>query len=109
AQGNLPAALKTYRDGLAIRERLAQADPGNAGWQRDLSVSYSKIGTIFRKTGDRTNALKALEEGQTIMVRLTQASPDNAGWKQDLIWFDKEIAELRRPIARPDRRASSRR
>ena len=38
-QGNLPEALKAYRDSLAIAERLAQADPGNAGWQRDLSVS----------------------------------------------------------------------
>ena len=109
AQGSLPEALKAYRDGLAIRDRLARADPGNAGWQRDLSVSYSKIGAIFRKTGDRTNAMKALEQGQTIMVRLTQASPDNARWKQDLIWFDKEIAELGRSTARPDRRASSKR
>ena len=38
AQGNLPEALKSYRDSLAIAERLAQSDPGNAGWQRDLSV-----------------------------------------------------------------------
>jgi len=27
AQGNLPEALKSFRDGLAISERLAQADP----------------------------------------------------------------------------------
>jgi hypothetical protein len=26
-QGNLPEALKSYRDALAIRDRLAQADP----------------------------------------------------------------------------------
>ena len=31
AQGNLPEALKSYRDGLAIADRLAKADPGNAG------------------------------------------------------------------------------
>jgi hypothetical protein len=36
AQGNLPEALKTFRDGLAIADRLAKSDPGNAGWQRDL-------------------------------------------------------------------------
>jgi acyl-coenzyme A synthetase/AMP-(fatty) acid ligase len=29
---------KSFRDGLAIRDRLAKADPGNAGWQRDLSI-----------------------------------------------------------------------
>jgi len=33
AQGNLPAALESFRAALAIRDRLAKADPGNAGWQ----------------------------------------------------------------------------
>ena len=42
AQGDLAGALASYRDSLVIRERLAQSDPGNAGWQRDLSVSYNK-------------------------------------------------------------------
>ena len=37
AQGNLPAALESYRATLAIGERLAKADPGNADWQRDLA------------------------------------------------------------------------
>ena len=46
AQGNLPEALKSYQAGLAIADRLAKADPGNAGWQRDLSVSYDKIGDV---------------------------------------------------------------
>jgi hypothetical protein len=39
--------LKAYRDGLAIADRLAKADPGNAGWQRDLSVSYNKVGDVL--------------------------------------------------------------
>ena len=47
AQGNLPEALKTFRDGLAIADRLAKSDPGNAGWQRDLSVSYKRSATCW--------------------------------------------------------------
>jgi hypothetical protein len=43
AQGNLAEALKSFRDGLAIAERLAQSDPGNAGWQFDLVVSRWKL------------------------------------------------------------------
>jgi hypothetical protein len=46
-QGDPTAALQAYRDSLAIAERLAKADPGNAGWQRDLSVSYSKVGNVL--------------------------------------------------------------
>jgi tetratricopeptide (TPR) repeat protein len=37
AQGTLPEALKSYRHSLAIVDRLAKVDPGNAGWQRDLA------------------------------------------------------------------------
>jgi alkanesulfonate monooxygenase SsuD/methylene tetrahydromethanopterin reductase-like flavin-dependent oxidoreductase (luciferase family) len=33
AQGDLTAALTSYQASLAIAERLAKADPGNAGWQ----------------------------------------------------------------------------
>ncbi len=36
AQGNLAAALDSYKAALAIRERLVIADPGNAAWQSDL-------------------------------------------------------------------------
>jgi hypothetical protein len=36
-------ALKSFCDGLGIRERLAQSDPGNAEWQRDLAVSCVKL------------------------------------------------------------------
>jgi trypsin-like peptidase len=39
-RGDLAAALRSYRASLDIIERLAKADPGNAGWQRDLSVSH---------------------------------------------------------------------
>ena len=35
-QGDLPNALQSYRDGLAIAEQLEKADPGNTLWQRDL-------------------------------------------------------------------------
>ena len=58
AQGNLPEALKTFREGLAISERLAAADPGNAGWQRDLSVSNNKVGDVLVAQGNLPEALK---------------------------------------------------
>ena len=51
AQGILPEALKTFREGLAISERLAAADPGNAGWQRHLLVSYDRVGDVLVAQG----------------------------------------------------------
>jgi hypothetical protein len=46
AQGDLTGALESFRASLAIAERLAAADPGNAGWQRDLIVSYAKLAEV---------------------------------------------------------------
>jgi predicted negative regulator of RcsB-dependent stress response len=39
AQGKLDEALKIYRDGLAITERLATLDRSNTQWQRDHAAS----------------------------------------------------------------------
>ena len=47
AQGNLPEALKSYQGSLAIADRLAKADPNNAGWQRDLSVCTTRLATCW--------------------------------------------------------------
>jgi len=96
AQGNLPEALKSFRDGLAIADRLAKADPGNAGWQRDLSVSYKKLADVSKRSGETATALDMLQQGRAIIVRLTTLSPDNAVWKRDLARFDRQIAELTR-------------
>ena len=46
AQGDLAAALTSYQASLAIRERLAKADPGNAGWQRDVAAGYGRVALI---------------------------------------------------------------
>ena len=78
AQGKLPEALKSFRDGLAIRERLASADPDNAGWQRDLSLSHEKIGDVLAVQGKLPEALKSFREQLAIAERLANADPGNA-------------------------------
>jgi hypothetical protein len=59
AAGRREEALAEYRESVAIREKLAAADPGNARWQRDLSVS------LFRLAGasdaPRVHFVRALE------------------------------------------------
>lgn len=42
-QGDGAAVLRSYRDALAIVERLAAVDPGNAQWQHDRIVSCVKL------------------------------------------------------------------
>src|SRR5262245_22948967 len=60
-----PEALKSLRDGLAIMERLAKADPSNVQWRNDLQVTIGRIGGLayrFVLAGDFSNALDAADQ-----------------------------------------------
>ena len=84
AQGDLSAALESYRAAITISRRLAKADPDNADWQRDLSVSHNKIGDVQKAQGDLSAALESYRATITISERLAKADPANAGWQRDL-------------------------
>ena len=94
AQGNLPEALKSFRDGLAIRDRLARTDPGNAGWQRDLSVSYDRIGDVLVAQGNLPEALKSFRDQLAIADRLARTDPGNAGWQRDLSMSYEKVGDV---------------
>lgn len=93
-QGRLDAARKAYEQSLAIRERLAKADATNTGWQRDLSVSYIKLGELSAVAGRSTDALALFGKGLDISERLAKFDPANAVWKGDLDYVRQRRAEL---------------
>ena len=83
-RGNLGAAGATYHEAETIADRLAKSDPGNAGWQRDLSVSYNKVGDVQVAQGNLPAALASYQAGLAIRDRLAKSDPGNAGWQRDL-------------------------
>ena len=93
-QGNLPAALESFRASLAIAGRLTKADPGNAGWQRDLALSHGRVAIALTSGGANGDALTAFRHGRSIIAALAEQSPDNATLPKDLTWFDDQIAAL---------------
>jgi tetratricopeptide (TPR) repeat protein len=92
-QGKLPEALKSYRDGLAIRERLASADPGNAERQRDLLLSHEKIGDVLAVQGKLPEALESFRSQRTIAERLAKATPDDAALQVGLSLSHERVGE----------------
>ena len=94
AQGDLADALHPIRRTSPSRNWLAKADPGNAGWQRDLSAAYSKLASVFSKTGPSDKAREALMAGRAILTELIARHPDWAEWKRDAAWFDKQLDQL---------------
>ncbi|HEY0417965.1 MAG TPA: hypothetical protein VGC80_00450, partial [Acetobacteraceae bacterium] len=83
-RGHLQVAAVEYNEAGRAAERLAKADPGNAGWQRDLSVSYNKIGDVLVAQGNLPEALRSFRDSLGLRERLAKADPGNAGWQRDL-------------------------
>jgi tetratricopeptide (TPR) repeat protein len=63
---------------------LAEQDPSNAGWQRDLAVAHSRVGGILEAQGRLEPAQAAFEQSLTISRRLAEQDPSNTGWQHDL-------------------------
>jgi eukaryotic-like serine/threonine-protein kinase len=78
AQGDLAGVLAAYTASQGIAERLAAADPGNATWQRDLSVSWERLGGVRQVPGDLEGALEARQQRHAIAQKLAAADPGNA-------------------------------
>jgi tetratricopeptide (TPR) repeat protein len=92
AQGDGPAALRAYQEGLAIREALAKRDPANTAWQVDVAVSCSKLGS-FDSLLSAKNRKKYLLRGQQILLSLKEAGRLHAN--QDWTgWFDQALDSL---------------
>ena len=51
AQGKLQEALDADREGLKIRQTLAERDNSNSDWQRDLSRGYENVGDVLVALG----------------------------------------------------------
>jgi hypothetical protein len=81
---------------MLARFGASSNDPGNAGWQRDLSVSYAKLACAYLKAEQRAKAGEALAGGRAIIARLIAQFPDWPQWKRDLCWFDQQIAALKK-------------
>jgi tetratricopeptide (TPR) repeat protein len=84
ARGRLAEALQSFRDGLAIIEHLALADPNNTQWQYDLGFSNERIGDVLLAQGDLAGAMKSYRARHEIISHLAKADPDNAEWRRDL-------------------------
>jgi tetratricopeptide (TPR) repeat protein len=83
-QGDLTSALEKLKAGQAIMERLAKSDPGNAGWQTDLSASYDRVSDALLAQGNLPEALTSYQASLAIRDRLAKSDPGNVEWQRGL-------------------------
>ena len=90
SQGDLPGALKSYRDSLAIQERLAKADPSNAEWQFDV------VATNWRLASAGDDALRRWTLIVATLRELTAASKLTVEQSKWLPVAEEKLTKLKR-------------
>ena len=97
AFGHLQAAEITV-------QRLLKAEPDAPRSQRDLSVSYDRIGDVQRAQGDLPSALSSYKQDLEIAQKLAARDPANAQWKTDLVISLWKLASILEQHGTPQKR-----
>ena len=73
AQGDLPGALKSYRDGLAIsRSPVARRTPATRAGSATSRCRINKVGDVLVAQGDLAGALKSYRDSLAIAEQLSR-------------------------------------
>ena len=78
-----------------MTERLAEDDPDNPNWQRNLVASYGRVGSVLAQQGETILARDTLYRGRAIVVQLKDQFADDTQLPKRLTAFDAEIAKLK--------------
>ena len=74
----------------------------NSGWQRDLSVSYERVGDVLVAQGKLQEALDDYQQCLVISKRLAEQDKSNSGWQRDLIVSLYKVGLVRAKIKGSD-------
>ena len=99
AQGKLAEAQAAFGEYLRISRRLAEQDPTNACWQRELAVACLRMARLRRRLGSPVAALPLYEEAGRIFAALVERAPGFAEWARDKADADEEVARCRAECA----------
>jgi tetratricopeptide (TPR) repeat protein len=82
--GDIARARESAMKALTKGRELADRYRDDANWQRDISVTLNRLGSVALSSGEVTEALKNYEEALAIMRRLAEPTRNNVIWQQDL-------------------------
>ena len=88
--GDLTEARTAYKFAEELLRKTIRNTPNNPALQRDLSVSFNKLGDVQKAQGDLPGAQQRYEQGLEIAQRLAARDPQNSQWQRDLsVSFNK--------------------
>jgi tetratricopeptide (TPR) repeat protein len=83
-------AMERYQRALDLSQRLASAEPQRADYQRDLSVSFERMGDLLVSLGEGEEARRFYQDALNLRQRLASAEPQRADYQRDLsVSFNK--------------------
>ena len=98
-QTTLDEAFGHFQAAWTTVQRLLRAEPEALRSQRDLSISYERIGDVQVSQGDLPSALSSYKQGLEIAQKLAARDPGNTGWQIDLVislWKLASVLEQQR-------------
>jgi tetratricopeptide (TPR) repeat protein len=99
--GSKQDALVAYAESLAIRERLARANPCGSAFQSELAASHNNIGVLLWETGKPAAALKSFQAALEIKTKLAHANPSVSEFQSELAGSHNNIGNLLSETGKP--------
>ncbi len=87
-------ALSVAQQVAQVLETRTKAEPSRADYQRDLSVSYNKLGDLLGALGQGEQAQGYYEKSLAIAERLAAAEPSRADYQRDLSVSYNKLGDL---------------
>lgn len=84
AKGDEEEALLAYDAAQREASALAEKEPENPAYQRDISVTCDRIGELLSAKGQLDLALESYGRSLEIAKALAKRDPANANWQRDL-------------------------
>ena len=92
--GRTAEASDAYRSNLKFARHLADAEPDNPGWQRELFAALSRIGDTLQAQGNLTEAAAAYRSGIEKIGKVAAGHPERPDWQRDLSISHERIGNV---------------
>ncbi len=96
--GRSSEALSAAQEARELLEALVQSEPQRADYQRDLSVSYDKLGDLMGALGEGEAARQYFEKSLEIRERLVRAEPQQADYQRNPSVSYERLGDLMRAL-----------
>jgi tetratricopeptide (TPR) repeat protein len=98
--GDTKGALAAAERSRGIWEDLASAYPPSENVQRNLSISYNKIGDVLVAAGRRSEALAAYSKAEAIRMKLATGGPGKGQSQRDMSVSHNKTGDILRAAGR---------